>query len=203
MGEIQNRPFQLSFNASLKVEFQGSRVTSDSGLILVRELDERLGFGELIARHLTDSRGKNAQLKACPLLLAVVGREPSDAAPVRKQAAADSGFAAAGRIGAAARRNQSGRGRGVEGGVSEKSLRNGANHGLLVLAKALPGASGPLALERMQKKIAAAATGGILSSLEKQNGNSGHTNRKLRKADIMCYAQFAVITIDMHSRARI
>jgi len=33
MGEIQNRPFQLSFHASLKVGFQGSRVTSDtSGL---------------------------------------------------------------------------------------------------------------------------------------------------------------------------
>jgi hypothetical protein len=48
MGEIQNRPFQLSFNASLTIDFQGSRVTSDGGLILVRELDERLGFGELI-----------------------------------------------------------------------------------------------------------------------------------------------------------
>jgi hypothetical protein len=57
--------------------------------------------------------------------------------------------------------------------VSEKSLRNGANHGLLVLAKALPGASGFLALERMQKKIAAAATGDILSPPGKQNGNSG------------------------------
>ena len=56
MGEEQNRPFQLSFNASLKVDFQGSRVTSDGGLILVRELDERLGFGELIEQHLTDSR---------------------------------------------------------------------------------------------------------------------------------------------------
>jgi hypothetical protein len=33
------KPFQLSFNASLKVDFQGSRVTSDGGLILVRELD--------------------------------------------------------------------------------------------------------------------------------------------------------------------
>jgi hypothetical protein len=43
----------------------------------------------------------------------------------------------------------------------------------LVLAKALPGASGSLALERMQKKIAAAATGGILSSPGKKNGNSG------------------------------
>ena len=31
MGEIQNRPFQLSFNSSLKVDFQGSRVTSDAG----------------------------------------------------------------------------------------------------------------------------------------------------------------------------
>jgi hypothetical protein len=48
MGEIQNQPFQLSFNASRKVDFQGSRVTSNGGLILVRELDERLGFGELI-----------------------------------------------------------------------------------------------------------------------------------------------------------
>jgi hypothetical protein len=27
----------------------------------VRELDERLGFGQLIAQHLTDFRGKNAQ----------------------------------------------------------------------------------------------------------------------------------------------
>ena len=68
MGEIQNRPFQLSFNASLKVEFQGSRVTSDGGLILVRELDERLGFGELIAQHLTDCHGKNAQFCFADLL---------------------------------------------------------------------------------------------------------------------------------------
>lgn len=52
MGEKQNQPFQLSFNASLKVDFQGSRVTSDSGMILVRELDERLGFGELMEHHL-------------------------------------------------------------------------------------------------------------------------------------------------------
>ena len=60
MGEKQDEPFQLSFNASLKVDFQGSRVTSDGGLILVRELDQRLGLGELIAQHLSDSRrGRN------------------------------------------------------------------------------------------------------------------------------------------------
>jgi len=53
----------------LKVDFQGSRVTSDGGLILVRELDERLGLGELIERHLTDSRrGKNTQFPLADLL---------------------------------------------------------------------------------------------------------------------------------------
>jgi hypothetical protein len=57
MGEKQNQPFQLSFNASLKVDFQGSRVTSDGGLILVRELDERLGFSELIEQRLTADCG--------------------------------------------------------------------------------------------------------------------------------------------------
>ena len=56
MGEKQNQPFQLLFNASLKVDFQGSRVTSDGGLILIRELDERLGLEKLIEEHLSDSR---------------------------------------------------------------------------------------------------------------------------------------------------
>ena len=39
MGDAQNQPFQLSFNPTLRIEFQDSRVTSDGGLILVRELD--------------------------------------------------------------------------------------------------------------------------------------------------------------------
>jgi hypothetical protein len=58
MGERQNRPFHLSFNNALEIDFHGSRVTSDAGLILVRRLDERLGFGDLVRRHLTDSRRK-------------------------------------------------------------------------------------------------------------------------------------------------
>jgi hypothetical protein len=69
MGDKQDQPFQLSLNSSLKVDFQGLRVTSDAGLILVRELDERLGFGDLIAQHLTDLRhGKNTQLPLADLL---------------------------------------------------------------------------------------------------------------------------------------
>jgi len=69
VGETQNQPFQLSFNPCLKVDFQGSRITSDSGLLLVRELDERLGLHELIEEHLTDKRrGKNTQLPLPDLL---------------------------------------------------------------------------------------------------------------------------------------
>jgi hypothetical protein len=69
MGEQYHEPFQLSFNSSLRVDFQGSRVTSDGGLMVVRELDERLGFSELIEQHLIDSRrGKNTQLPLADLL---------------------------------------------------------------------------------------------------------------------------------------
>ena len=69
MDEKQTKPFQLSFNGLLKVDFQGSHVTSDGGLILVRELDERLGLGALIEEHLTDSRqGTNKQFTLADLL---------------------------------------------------------------------------------------------------------------------------------------
>ena len=69
MGEKENKPFQLNFNGLLKVDFQGSRVTSDGGLILVPELDERLGLGKLIEEHLSDSRqGLNKKFPLADLL---------------------------------------------------------------------------------------------------------------------------------------
>ena len=69
MGELQTEPFQFAFNGFLKVAFQGSRITSDAGLILVRELDERLGLEALIAAHLSDPRqGLNTQFSLADLL---------------------------------------------------------------------------------------------------------------------------------------
>src|ERR1700685_1725294 len=68
VGERQGRPFQLSFNHGLRVDFQRAQVTSGGGLLLVRELDERLGFGELIERHLSDDRAKNMQLPLADLV---------------------------------------------------------------------------------------------------------------------------------------
>ncbi|OFW00066.1 MAG: hypothetical protein A3F68_05105 [Acidobacteria bacterium RIFCSPLOWO2_12_FULL_54_10] len=64
----KSRDSSCLFNRFLRVAFQGSRVTSNGGLILVRELDERLGFGKLIDHHLTDARAKNARFSFADLL---------------------------------------------------------------------------------------------------------------------------------------
>ena len=62
MGDATSDPIQLSFNSQLRVEFRGATVTSDAGLLLPRALDEPLGLGALIERHLTDPRsGRNRQ----------------------------------------------------------------------------------------------------------------------------------------------
>lgn len=69
MGEIQNRPFHLFFNSSPKIDFQGSRVSSGAGLLLVREWDEWLDLSQLISDNLTDARrGRNTQLHLPGLL---------------------------------------------------------------------------------------------------------------------------------------
>src|SRR3989442_13558385 len=44
MGDATPGPIRLSFNPQLRVEFRGATVTSDAGLLLPRELDERLGL---------------------------------------------------------------------------------------------------------------------------------------------------------------
>jgi hypothetical protein len=61
VGDIPNQPLHLSFKDLWNVNFQGLRVTSDGGLILVRELDERLGLGELVEEYRSDARPKNAR----------------------------------------------------------------------------------------------------------------------------------------------
>jgi hypothetical protein len=43
MGEKQDQPFQLSFNASMKPDSQEPRVTPDGGRFLVRKLDKHFG----------------------------------------------------------------------------------------------------------------------------------------------------------------
>src|SRR5215813_15348239 len=69
VGDAESGPIRLSFNAQLRVEFRGATVTSDAGLLLPRELDERLGLSALIERHLSDPRtGRNFQFPLADLV---------------------------------------------------------------------------------------------------------------------------------------
>jgi len=62
MGDAKWGPVRLSFNPQPRVEFRGSTVTPDAGLLPPRELDEHLGLSALIERHLSDPRtGRNYQ----------------------------------------------------------------------------------------------------------------------------------------------
>lgn len=56
MGESQGTLFQPEFNRSLRVEARPERLTSDSGVLLLRELMDRSGLSWLLREHLSDAR---------------------------------------------------------------------------------------------------------------------------------------------------
>jgi len=63
LGERKKRALRVDFDRTLKVEFHGTKVTTDAGLLLYRELDDVLGLTSTGEQKLIEKRrGKNTTL---------------------------------------------------------------------------------------------------------------------------------------------
>src|ERR671938_528937 len=55
-GEAPQAHLRLAFDRRLRLEFHGSKITSDAGLLAYRDLDHVLGLSEIAGEMLTDTR---------------------------------------------------------------------------------------------------------------------------------------------------
>src|SRR3954468_9423193 len=77
-GEESNAALRVTFDPRVKLEFHGSRVTSDAGFLPFRDLDDVLGLTDLAGEALTDIRTGQ---KSRHTLIAQLG-QPGASTPV-------------------------------------------------------------------------------------------------------------------------
>jgi hypothetical protein len=58
IGETNRGRIAFDYNPSLVVSFNGGEITSDAGVLLLRQLDETLGLTDLLAQSLCDPRNR-------------------------------------------------------------------------------------------------------------------------------------------------
>ena len=69
MGEAKKHCFKLNFAENVMAYFKGSEITSDGGLLAIRELDEKIGLTAMAENYLTEKRyGRNVQHNLTELL---------------------------------------------------------------------------------------------------------------------------------------
>ncbi len=76
MGDRRKRQLRVQFDGKIKLEFHGTKITSDAGLLAFRELDEAFRLTEKASIMLSESRqGKNTQHTMLAMLRqAIYGR---------------------------------------------------------------------------------------------------------------------------------
>ncbi len=69
MGAGKNGGLRLLFERRLRLEFRGAKITTDAGLLAVRELDEMMGLTDMAGDKIVEGRtGKNIQHRVPGLL---------------------------------------------------------------------------------------------------------------------------------------
>jgi hypothetical protein len=56
LGAPKNGAIRLQFDRRLRLEFRGAKITTDAGLLAVRELDEMMGLTDMAADLIEDKR---------------------------------------------------------------------------------------------------------------------------------------------------
>ena len=69
MGDGENASLRLQFDPKVRLEFHGSNIISDAGLLAFREFDDALGLTDIAEDYLQESRtGRNIRHHLVPLL---------------------------------------------------------------------------------------------------------------------------------------